>query len=981
MNLRIALFWCLIILVRGVYSQNFGDGFNFYLPPDDTTEGMFLPTFSKEPIDDNEFITIDNGHFSLSGKRIRFFGVNLVADAAFPTRSKSHFIAGRMRKMGINVVRFHHLDNPWSRESLFEWGQDTRHLNPETLDRMELLISELKQQGIYINMNLNVSRTFNSADGVVDADSLADFGKGVTLFDPQLIDLQKEYASQLLTHENPYTGLALVDDPVMAMVEIANENSLYRMWRAGQLLPFKLGGKLTQRHNRMLDSLWNEFLIAKYSTTENLRDSWDSGYDSSDVINRIPDGGFEMESLEANWEMELHSPANALMTRVNDAYEGEHSARITVLQTGDESWYVQWKKSDLSISEDSIYVIAFAARSDHACDISISIQQNSYPWNYYYGTSVSLTTEWQYFRFAFKAPATCENDTRFAFILGAETGSYWFDNLFFGANAVRGLLSEENLEEKNVRRIIYNECLSYSDQRVRDMSSFYIDLQNRYFDDMTAYLKDNLGVKVPITGTNWNVGAADLVSQSRMDYIDNHAYWDHPRFPNIPWSATDWKINNSSMLRDENGGTIAALFGGVPVQNMPYTVSEYNHPFPNRFQTEGLLMISAYGGFHDIDGIMVFDYNSASSDDWESDYIGGYFDIHRNSAMMGLFPSCAKAFREALIRSADQTILIPYSQDDYLLAPKNDNGDWSGYFPVDQKLALKHAMRISHFNAYDNLNPDNYPAAGPFSMTDTEELNWDYDLFCVKSTQFIGLTGWLHGLSDILVVGDLELWGASNVSTLTWISLEDRPLRQSKTSLITLTSRVQNQGMVWDDIYTIHDNWGHSPTEIQPIGVYLNLRIVADSIHVFPLDETGAPIGTFSTIIPDVTTNFKVIINQEETPTLWFGIEAFGDMIGENAIAGAAIPADYGLARIYPNPFNSRTVIEFNSSENRSNKLVIHDIRGTLIRSFKPEYIGGKQRVIWDGKDNNGCAVSSGIYFIQFQSGSMIDTKKCLFLR
>ncbi len=84
--------------------------------------------------------------------------------------------------------------------------------------------------------------------------------KGVTLFDPNLIALQEEYASQLLTHVNPYTGLPLVDDPVMAMVEIVNENSLYRIWRDNKLKIFADGGWLTLRHHKMLDSLWNNFL-------------------------------------------------------------------------------------------------------------------------------------------------------------------------------------------------------------------------------------------------------------------------------------------------------------------------------------------------------------------------------------------------------------------------------------------------------------------------------------------------------------------------------------------------------------------------------------------------------------------------------------------------------------------------------------------------------------------------------------------------
>ncbi|MFA4838131.1 MAG: hypothetical protein WC703_01470 [Candidatus Neomarinimicrobiota bacterium] len=46
------------------------------------------------------------------------------------------------------------------------------------------------------------------------------------------------------------------------------------------------------------------------------------------------------------------------------------------------------------------------------------------------------------------------------------------------------------------------------DGHVRDISNIYIQLQNRFFDEMVGYLKNTLGVRVPIVGTNWNVGAS-----------------------------------------------------------------------------------------------------------------------------------------------------------------------------------------------------------------------------------------------------------------------------------------------------------------------------------------------------------------------------------------------------------------------------------------------------------------------------------------
>jgi hypothetical protein len=324
-------------------AQNFTNGFNFNLPAQDTTSQKFLPQFSIKSISGNDFVSIDSdGHFSVAGKPIRFWGTNAVADGAFPTKTKALFIAGRLRKMGFNLVRFHHIDNPWSQGSLFVQGQDTRHFNPTTLDRLDKFIAELKKNGVYVNMNLHVSRTFNSKDGVADADSIPNFCKGVTIFDPQLIELQKEYARQLLTHTNSYTGLALTNDPVMAMVEIINENSLYRMWRDDKLKPLAQGGDLIMRHHQKLNDLWQNFLIQKYGTTDSLRHAWNKGVRSAGTDDQVYDGGFELDPLLRKWQLELHSPAQGAMgIEAANPYAGNLCGRVIVSQTDGVNWHVQ----------------------------------------------------------------------------------------------------------------------------------------------------------------------------------------------------------------------------------------------------------------------------------------------------------------------------------------------------------------------------------------------------------------------------------------------------------------------------------------------------------------------------------------------------------------------------------------------------------------------------------------------------------------
>jgi len=386
--------WCLchLLLYAAAMAQNFEGGFHFYMPPDSVASSKFLPEFPPAPIGSEDFVTVTpDGHFVVQGEPIRFFGANLTAGGAFPDKTEAPAIAVRLRRMGFNLIRFHHMDNPWSRESLFEWGQDTRHLNPNTLDRLDYLLSQLKANGIYANINLHVSRTFREQDGVADADSIWHYGKGVTLFDPQLISLQKEYAAQLLTHVNPYTGLRLVEDPVMAMVEITNENSLYPMWRAGVLKPYSQGGLLMYRHNALLDSLWHGYLREKYATTENLRESWNQGVSSG--TDEIIDGGFEQSPTAAEWQLEVHAPAAAVVSRdATNPYAGQYAAHVNVRSGDGTGWHVQWKQINLTLLQDSIYVVRFAARSDGDRRLAIAVQKNGSPYTVFNSFTVPVTT-------------------------------------------------------------------------------------------------------------------------------------------------------------------------------------------------------------------------------------------------------------------------------------------------------------------------------------------------------------------------------------------------------------------------------------------------------------------------------------------------------------------------------------------------------------------------------------------------------------
>ena len=171
----------------------------------------------------------EDGHLYTEEGRIRFFAVNLCFKGAVPSKEDAPHIAARMAKFGINLVRFHHIDN--ARSGLLPSQEDSRIMDAEVLDRIHFLIAELKKQGIYTNLNLLVSRRFRAGDGVGPIHTVK--GKMhhlIGMWHDGAFQLQTDYAKALLTAENPYTGLSLAADPAVAFVEVLNENGLANTW-------------------------------------------------------------------------------------------------------------------------------------------------------------------------------------------------------------------------------------------------------------------------------------------------------------------------------------------------------------------------------------------------------------------------------------------------------------------------------------------------------------------------------------------------------------------------------------------------------------------------------------------------------------------------------------------------------------------------------------------------------------------------------
>ena len=97
---------------------------------------------------------------------------------------------------------------------------------------------------------------------------------------------------------------------------------------------------------------------------------------------------------------------------------------------------------------------------------------------------------------------------------------------------------------------------------------------------------------------------------------------------------------------------------------------------------------------------------------------------------------------------------------------------------------------------------------------------------------------------------------------------------------------------------------------------------------------------------------------------------------------GSETPSNYELKQNYPNPFNPSTSINYSIPKLSNVKLVIYNSLGKEVNTLvNTTQLAGNYNRIWDGKDNSGNVLPSGVYFYTITAGDFADSKKMLLLK
>ncbi len=831
---RVVILLSLVVATLGAHAVRVP----FALPYDDGAANAASVAFlSPAPAGRDGFIAASGEHFvDGAGERIRFLGVNCSFSGNLPDKTQSAGIAARLAKFGVNCVRHHHMDSNRSPNGLISSAcADLQHLDPVMLDRFDYFTDQLRRHGVYSNINLHVGRQLGAADGFPDANLRPGYDKGVGYFHPGLVQKQKEYARDLLTHTNPYSGHRYVDEPAVAMVEISNEDSLIREWGDGEL------DGMTQMYLFPLQDRWNVFLRARYATTAALQAAWQPGSAAN---------GPELANQDfSGWWTQIVAPASATTSILpTGGPAGEAALHIAVTDTDPTTWHVQTFDQNIPLAAGDLMMARIFARAvpDRSASLSVGLNHSPYS-NAGLSRTIALTSSWQEYEFAFTATQTDSNVRYSVSGLASAAGEIWLASPSLRMVAPQGLPAGETLEATSVALLLPNDYNLRSATARADWTEFMVGVDESYFAEMRDYLR-SIGVRCPITGTQMNYGV--VTGQLAMDFVDSHAYWQHPQFPTVPWSSTDWIVNNVSIQNTLPSSPLTQLAAMRPY-GKPYTVTEYNHPAPNTFSAEAIPMLAVMGALQDWDAIFAYSY---SHDGYTNRSIDNFFDLVGHSPKMAAMPAAAAIFRRGDVHACATKRSVGLSRAALLSrmvahpgSPAEHTTDNLGLarhesltYPIGVELLAGPGVQ------WATLSPASTPTA---TTSETGEVAWDgtspnASVTIVRAEKSKAVVGFVAGRTFDLGHGVTFRPDSTEADwlcfTLTVVAGES--VVSDGTWLISLSGYAENGGMVWKDgtKTSCGNQWGSGPPMVEAPSAELIVPHATGSVQVYALDTQGA---------------------------------------------------------------------------------------------------------------------------------------------
>ncbi len=185
-----------------------------------------------------------------------------------------------------------------------------------------------------------------------------------------------------------------------------------------------------------------------------------------------------------------------------------------------------------------------------------------------------------------------------------------------------------------------------------------------------------------------------------------------------------------------------------------------------------------------------------------------------------------------------------------------------------------------------------------------------------------------------------------------------------------------------DSIYLTLANSGNSPLQISGISTNASWLPTLNAAPYSMAAGTAWEIGF--AFQPDqgagnYTTSVNILSNDPDSSTITRNITFQYDPNSE--IGPENLPRRFDLIKAYPNPFNARITLSVNLTARHSTVLKLYDLQGHLLQYWKLSAGQGRQRVVWNARNQTGAEVSSGIYFLVISQDARRAVRRLVLLR
>lgn len=401
-----------------------------------------------------------------------------------------------------------------------------------------------------------------------------------------------------------------------------------------------------------------------------------------------------------------------------------------------------------------------------------------------------------------------------------------------------------------------------NNQRGSDAGAFFTTLHMKAFRTMREWIRVDLDCQTLLTDLNgWAETPAFMAARTQLDWVDNHFYWDHPRFLERDWSLPSaGSVDGRSALTE--GGAGPNSFAMTRLLDRPFSYSEFNYSNPNRYRVEGGLLMGAASALQDWDAIWRFAYSHAH-DSVIAPAPLNYFDMASDPAGQASERAALLLFLRRDLTPAPASLALLRTREDLLDtkgAPPTDSfsdltlvAKVGTYVAGPQKqvpVAPAREVRLTSGDSAKGLEAlkrdKRFPAANRTNLSKgiRESITGEVLVEGQKGVLRIATPRTMGGIipaGETLTAGSLTITSAGTRNAVWISSLDKESVEKSKRLLITHITDIQNSDMRYagPDRVVLND-WGKLPHLVRRGAATLVLkRSGGGTVEAWRLDTAG----------------------------------------------------------------------------------------------------------------------------------------------